>query len=177
MKLFDGIFARRSVASITFAWVFLPLLSQAQNRAKPESDSPRILVGSARVIDNGELAARVKTMEGASCNDASRHFDHPRTVGDFVGAKVKTLRVLHYTRQRNPPKPEEIQTLVRTVWRGTFQGAACGILWDEGAWWSIESAVEFEDGKQGLLITDGIHVALRDHDGKNWFFRLLPATQ
>jgi hypothetical protein len=54
---------------------------------------------------------------------------------------------------------------------------AWGIVWDEGTWWSIESAVEFEDGKKGLLITDGLHVALRDHDGKNWFFRLLPAAQ
>jgi hypothetical protein len=98
-------------------------------------------------------------------------------VGDFVGAKVKALRVLHYARQRKPPKAKEIKTFVRKVWQGSFQGAACGILWDEGAWWSIESAVEFEDGRQGLLVTDGTHVALRDHEGKNWFFRLLPAAQ
>ncbi|HMD39606.1 MAG TPA: hypothetical protein VKH15_10005 [Candidatus Acidoferrum sp.] len=43
--------------------------------------------------------------------------------------------------------------------------------------WSIESILVFEDGKQGVLITDGSHVALKDHDGKSWFFRLLPAAQ
>jgi hypothetical protein len=67
--------------------------------------------------------------------------------------------------------------LVRKVWQGSFQSADCGILWSEGNMWSIEFALEFEDGKQGLLITDGRHVALCDHDAKNWFFRLLPAAQ
>lgn len=177
MKLFDAAFAQRSIASIALVWFCLPFPPQAQNLAKPESDSPTILVGSATATDNGELASQVKTMEGASCNPASRHFDHPTTVGDFVGGKVKTLRILHYARRRNPPKPEETQTLMRKVWQGSFYGADCGIAWDEGALWSIESTLEFEDGKKGLLITDGIHVALRDHDGKNWFFRLLPAAQ
>jgi hypothetical protein len=178
MKLFDGVFVRRSIASTTLAWFVLPFLSQAQNRAKPESDSPTILVGSATVADNGELAAQVKTMEGVSCGDTSRVVNQPTAVKDFVGGRAKTLRVLRYVQRRNFSKPVQVRALVSKVWQGSFlDQPACGIVWDEGTWWSIESTVEFEDGKKGLLITDGSHVALRDHKGKNWFFRLLPAAQ
>jgi hypothetical protein len=177
MKLLDAVVVRRFVAAITLAWFCLPLISQAQDRTKSEADSPIILLDSATVTDYGELAARVKTLERISCSDPSRYFDHPMTVRHFVDAKLKTIRVLRYSRQSNPPKAEKIQKLVRNAWQGSFQSAACGILWSEGAAWSIESALEFEDGEQGVLITDGIHFALRDHDGKNWFFRLLPAAQ
>jgi hypothetical protein len=162
---------------MTLALFFPPFLSQAQNGTKPEADSPTLVMRSATAADRGDLAARVKAMEQASCNDSSRHFDHRTTVGDFVGAKVKTIRVVHYVRQRKNPKGKEIETLVRKVWRGNFDVAYCAVVWAEHELWCVESTVEFEDGKQGVLITDGSHVALRDHDGKNWFFRLLPAAQ
>lgn len=98
-------------------------------------------------------------------------------VRDFVGGRVKTIRILHYARERNFSKPVEVRALVSKVWQGSFlDQAACGILWDEMALWSIESALEFKDGKKGLLITDGEHVAVRDHDGKSWFFRLWPGA-
>jgi hypothetical protein len=178
MELFDGVSVRRSIASITLAWLALSSLSQAQNPAKPGSDSFPILVGSATVADNRELAAQVKTMEGVSCGDTSRRVSQPTALKDFVGGRVKTIRVVHYARERNISKPVRLRALVSKVWQGSFlDQPACGIVWDEGTWWSIESTVEFEDGKRGLLITDGSHVALRDHDGRNWFFRLLPAAQ
>jgi hypothetical protein len=41
----------------------------------------------------------------------------------------------------------------------------------------LEAVIEFEDGKRSALITDGEHVALQDHESKNWFFRLLPDAQ
>jgi len=72
---------------------------------------------------------------------------------------------------------EERRTSVKTVWQGEFQTASCFINWDEEASWSIEAVAEFYDGRQSELITDGSHVALQDHDGKSWFFRLLPAAQ
>jgi hypothetical protein len=178
MKLFDGVFVRRSIASITLAWFALHSFSQTQNPAKPGPDSPTILVGSATVADNGELAAQVKIMEGVSCGDTSRRVNQPTAVKDFVGGRVKTIRVVHYAWERNISKLVQVRALVSKVWQGSFlDQPACGIVWDEGTWWSVESAVEFEDGKKGLLITDGSHVALRDHDGQNWFFRLLPAAQ
>jgi len=177
MKSVDEVLLLPSIALITVGCFFLPLLSQAQNRAEPDSSLPRILVGSATVIGEGELAARVEKMEGVSCGDTSRRVNHPTAVKDFVGARVKTIRVLHYTRERNFSKPAEVQALVSKVWQGNFlDQAACGILWDEMAFWSIESTLEFKDGKKGLLITDGEHVAVRDHDGKNWFFRLWPGS-
>jgi hypothetical protein len=169
---------RAAIASLTLAWLALPSLSQAQNPANARSDSPTILVGSATVADNGELAAQVKTMEGVSCGDTSRRVNQPTAVKDFVGGRVKTIRVVHYARERNFSKPVEVRALVSKVWQGSFmEQAACDILWDEMAFWSIESALEFKDGKKGLLITDGSHVALRDHDGQNWFFRLEPSAQ
>jgi hypothetical protein len=173
MTSVDEVLLRPWIALITLGCFFLPLLSHAQNRAEPESDLPRILVSSAKVIGAGELAARVEKMEGASCGDTSRRVNHTTAVKDFVGARVKTIRVLHYARERNFSKPVEVRALVSKVWQGSFlDQPACGIVWDEGTWWSIESALEFKDGKKGLLITDGEHVAIRDHEGKSWFFRL-----
>jgi hypothetical protein len=161
---------------ITLAW-FASFICYAQSRGHSEADLPNIVLNSATVADYGEFNARVKSLERATCNDPSRSFEKPMVVKDFVGAKVRTIRVIHYLRQREPPKPDEIRQLVRKVWDGSFQSADCGILWSEGGAWSIEFALKFQDGKQGLLITDGVHVALRDHEGKNWFFRLLPAGQ
>ena len=163
---------------ITLAWFASSFLSYAQSRAYSEAELlPNIVQDSATVADYGEFNARVKSLEMATCNDPSRRFEKPEVVEDFVGAKVKNIRVIRYLRRSKPLKPDEIRKLIRNVWLGSFQSAACGILWSEAGTWSIECALEFEDGKQGLLITDGVHVALRDHEGRNWFFRLLPAAQ
>jgi hypothetical protein len=168
---------RRFAALVALAWFASSFPSYAQSRASSEADLTKVVLASATVADYGEFNTRVKTLELATCNDPSRRFEKPMVVEDFVGAKVKNIRVIHSLRQSKPPKLDEIRKLIRKVWHGSFQSAACGILWSEGGGWSIECALEFEDGKQGLLITDGVHVALRDHEGKNWFFRLLPAAQ
>jgi hypothetical protein len=76
MKSVDEVLLRFSIALITLGCFFLPLLSQAQNRAGPESDLPRTLAGSATVISQGELFARVEKMEGVSCGDTSRRVNH-----------------------------------------------------------------------------------------------------
>jgi hypothetical protein len=167
---------RRLAALITLAW-FASFLCYAQSGGHSEADLPIIVLDSATVADYGEFSARVESLERATCNGPSRHFEKPMVVKDFVGAKVRTIRVIRYLRMSEAPKPYEIRKLIRNVWDGSFQSAACGIFWSEGGAWSIECALEFQDGKQGLLITDGVHIALRDHEGKNWFFRLLPAGQ
>lgn len=148
-----------------------------QSRRYSETALPNIVPDSATVADYGEFNARVKALEGTTCNDSSRHFEKPMVVEEFVGAHVRSIRVVHYFRQSKPPRRREIRKLLTSVWLGSFLSASCGILWSEGVLWSIECTLEFEDGKQGVLITDGIHVALRDHEDKNWFFRLLPAAQ
>ncbi len=148
-----------------------------QSRAYSEAALPNVVLTSPTAAEYGEVNARVKALERATCNDASRYFEKPMVVQDFVGANVRSIRVVHFFRQSKSPKSDEIRKLIKTVWHGTFQFASCGILWSEGTLWSIECTLEFKDGKQGVLITDGVHVALRDHEGKNWFFRLLPAAQ
>lgn len=163
-------------AAITLV-CFACFIACAQMRGYPQVDSPPIVLDSATATDNGVFGARVESLERATCNHPSRYFEKPMLVKDFVGAKVKTIRVIHYLRQSEPAKPDEIRKLIGNVWDGSFQSAACGMLWSEGGAWSIECALEFQDGKQGLLITDGVHVALRDHEGEKWFFRLLPAGQ
>ena len=148
-----------------------------QGRAYSEAALPKVAMGSATVADYGEFDARVRALESATCNDTSRYFGKPMVVGDFVGAEVRSFRVIHYLRPSKTGKRDEIRKLINSVWHGSFQFASCGILWAEGGLWSIECTLEFRDGKRGVLLTDGVHVALRDHQGKNWFFRLLPAAQ
>ncbi len=94
-------------------------------------------------------------------------------VGESVGGQVKTIRILHFALagQRSPID------VVRKVWTGKFQSSSCYIPWAEGVMWGLAADIEFEDGRQGVLITDGSHVGLRDHEGNSWFFRLLPAVQ
>ena len=166
-----------SVFPLALAWLLLPSLSHCQDLAKSETTSPPILVDSKLVSDFAELSRKAKTLEDASCNGGSRYLEHPTTVGDFVGGKVKTIRVVHSASRKSPPTAEELRKSLRMVWQGKFQVAFCQVAWAELTLWSIESIVEFEDGKRRALITDGVHVALQDHDGKNWFFRLFPAAQ
>jgi hypothetical protein len=131
-------------------------------------------MNSAKAVDSPELGVIVSKTERTSCNDASRRFAHPITVGEFAGAKIKSIRVLRYARPNFAADPKDIPKILRNVWESTLDEAECGIVWSEATFWTIEAALDFEDGKQGLLITDGSHVALRDYESKSWFFRLLP---
>lgn len=90
---------------------------------------------------------------------------------------MKDIRVVRFTGPRNSAAYKDLRNSVTKVWKGEFQSADCYIAWDEFTLWSVEAVVDFNDGKQSELITDGMHVALQDHNGKSWFFRLLPAAQ
>jgi hypothetical protein len=173
----DATIKQPSVFLLALACLLLPCLSHWQDLAKSEATWPTILVDSMMVSDFAELGRKVKSLDDASCNGGSRHLERPTTVGDFVGRKVKSIRVVHYASRESPPTAEEVRKSLRMVWQGKFQVAFCQVAWAEPAFWSIESIVEFEDGKRSAVITDGVHVALQDHDGKSWFFRLFPAAQ
>jgi hypothetical protein len=54
-------------------------------------------------------------------------FEKPMVVKDFVGARARTIRVVHYLRQSEPPKHDEIRKLIRNVWDGSFQAADFGL--------------------------------------------------
>jgi hypothetical protein len=145
-----------------------------------EADLPAVVVDSVVVSDYGELVMAADRLESASCNGSYHYVEHPTTVGDFVSGKVKSIRVLRTARLRpgtTPPTADETRQKLKRVWRGKFQAAFCHIAWAERTFWSIEAVVEFEDGKRSTLITDGVHVAVQDHNGTSAFFRLFPAAQ
>lgn len=162
---------------VLLSGLLLLFLSCAPSRAYSDAALPKVVVASATAADYSEFNAQVKALERTTCDGPSRYFEKPMVVENFVGANVRSIRVIHFSPQNKPPKSDEIRKVVKSVWQGSLQSASCGILWAEGVLWSIECTLEFKDGKRGVLITDGVHVALRDHEGKNWFFRLLPAAQ
>lgn len=95
------------------------------------------------------------------------------SVESFAGGKVKLLKV---TRTSSQLTQEQIRKEVRKVWLGVFFDAAAQIGWSEASFWNVEASIEFEDGRKGLLLTDGGHVCIQDHDGRRWFMRLWPAV-
>jgi hypothetical protein len=161
---------RRTLPLIAFACLAIPSFAQTQTPQKPSTTVPPILVDSAKPVDD----ISVKSIEQNPCDDSSKGVYHPIAVADFVGGKVKAIRVLRYARGMSKVDPKEIQSIVSRVWSSTFFGAGCGIEWSEMTFWSIEASLEFDDGKTGLLITDGLHAALINHNSKSSFFRITP---
>jgi hypothetical protein len=106
---------------------------------------------------------------------ASLMFDRYVSIEEFVGGKVKSIRVT-----RHDPKltPGQIRDEVRKVWLSIFWSAASTITWSEGNQWNIAASVEFEDGKQTFVVMDGwIHVQVQDRAGNYWYIRLWPAVE
>jgi hypothetical protein len=158
------------------------LLSVAFGQSSP-SKLPKIVVESGlehsdHQTTSEELSKKVKSFEcGPNAPNASRWFNSPRSVAESVGEKINTIRVVGFAPQFSNQKFSELRKTVLSVWNGKFQSSTCYINWAEWHAWPIETRLEFEDGRRGVLITDGSHVALKDHDGATWFFRLLPAAQ
>jgi hypothetical protein len=163
-KLKTGLLTGAALASLSVVW--LP----GQTAKTLQSAMPKISVRSYKVVAPAELGGTVTTLERSTCGSATSSMS--LTTEDLAGGKVKAIRVLRAVRWGKPPKPKELRTIMEKVWEGRVPGAACGILWDEVSLWSVEAALEFQDGKRGLLVTDGSHIALKDHDGRIWFTRL-----
>jgi hypothetical protein len=175
---FDGV---RYKLSKVEDWKLSRLLGLLSTEPLEASDAnlPPITIDSA-AADYREATKTVQTLENRSCNGGYRFLEHPTTVADFVGGKVKTIHVLRIGRLgagAKPVTPDETRQRFKRVWQGKFQVAFCQTPWQEAAFWSMEAVVEFEDGKRSTLITDGVHVALQDHNGNSAFFRLFPAAQ
>jgi hypothetical protein len=139
---------------------------------------PPIVVDSVVASDYGELRNVADRLEKGPCNGHYGYLE-PTTVSDYVGGSVKAIRLLRSAplMAANRLSADELQQKVRLVWHGKFRSVSCRPMWAEGNFWSIEAVVEFEDGKRSPLITDGVHVALQDHNGNSAFFRLFPAAQ
>jgi hypothetical protein len=168
--LLDLKIARICAGAVLCICAALP--AQGQNRAKSSEDVlPKILADSIQPEDFGKLNQSAKALEQLTC---AKSRSEVLTAVELAGGTVKVIRVTRTLRAKDPPKAEDLKETVREVWHRKFQGADCRILWSEAVSWSIGSVLEFEDGKKGILVTDGVHVALQDHDGNAWFFRLLP---
>ncbi len=101
------------------------------------------------------------------------------SIARFYGAKVKAIRVtrFHYQFwQGGTVSLAQIRAQVLKVWNGTFSYASPRINWAEGNEWNIEASVEYEDGTNSSLVTDGMHVEVESQDGRHWFRRLRPAV-
>lgn len=104
--------------------------------------------------------------------------DRDVTVTDFLGGRVKQIRVTRFRAGYKAPAGsfDEIRKELREVWRGEFRNASCRIGWAEMTNWNILSRVDFEGGAHAVLLTDGLHVEVVDGRGWCWFFRLRPAV-
>jgi hypothetical protein len=139
---------------------------------------PRIVVKSAVSDDGNLIAADVKRLDHTDCKQVPSRYNSETSVSELAAGKVKTIRVLHTLSTFKPAKAEDIRRMLLQVWLSkTNECCACGIEWDEGTFWSIDAALEFEDGRKGILITDGTHVAMQDHDGRKLFFRISAAAK
>ncbi len=174
MRTISLIAMRLFLLPFTLVWVLIPPLSFAQDKAKSPI-APPLILGDPGATDAAELRQTAESLQRKSCE--GRYLNRPTSVADFIGGRIKDIRVVRFDRAIGFSATEELRNSVRKVWLGEFQYAACQINWAEFSLWSIEAIVEFEDGKRSELLTDGSHVALQDHDGKSWFFRLLPAAQ
>lgn len=164
--------------------LFLALVLLKRNSS---SRMPTILVDSALNVPEHhttrrELNDRVRSLDRTPCNlnnaaHGSRRFKSPTSVGESLGGRVKTIRVVGFEPWAPTQTFSQLPETVRSVWTGKFQDSSCQINWAEMSPWFLEARLEFEDGHRGLLITDGHHVVVRDHDGMIWFLRLLPAVQ
>jgi hypothetical protein len=101
-------------------------------------------------------------------------FNQFLSIEDFVGAKVRTIRVVNHDPRLTA---DQIKEEVRKVWLGIFHYATCHIEWAEGTIWNIRATVEYADGgKKSSLLTDGLHVQVQDREGKYWYMREWPAV-
>jgi hypothetical protein len=152
--------------------------SDAHSQARPQSQasSPPILVTATAPSRQQELRQVVDSFD--KCTARSQYLNHPISVGAFIGGKVTAIRIVRFSQWTGTPAAKDkMQETLSRVWNGKFQYASCQLAWDEGTLWTIEADIEFADGTQRELLTDGSHVAFQDFAGKNWFVRLLPAAQ
>jgi hypothetical protein len=162
---------RINVTILGFASLLAASNSLSQAPAATPTLTPLVLMDSVKDEGTEKLRRDAESLGSVTCT-AMPIYLRPTAVGAFIGGKAIVLRVLH-----TAGSPSDVPKTLEKVWNGQFQTAWCHIGWDEGALWSIEANVEFEDGKQAKLFTGGSHVAFQDHAGNSWFICLLPAAQ
>jgi hypothetical protein len=153
-------------------------------------------LSSSQIVDNSAAAPPVRSgsvLAGgfpgpcgfAGAESAQRIAEYPRPVNlaTAAGGKVSRIVVNEWHQFGKYRTWSDIVTLIQRVWpvqleEGRPQGAPGvidGIPWAEAASPFLFATLEFEDSKvRGCLVTDGVHIGLRDVYGGLWIDRLRP---
>jgi hypothetical protein len=110
------------------------------------------------------------------------YFSSRINLATAAGAKVKRI-VVHQWSQHgwgNYPTWSDISKEIQTVWAGRIDAVyptADGLIpWSEMALWNVFASIEFDNSSErGCLVTDGLHVSMRDVNGEIWVTRLVSA--
>ena len=165
---------RAFVILCTLAVSLVAPFLRAQGASVPESTAPPIVFDpSVSDLAPEDLNRKASDLENHLTGFEYNNADYSKTIGDFVGGKVKQIRVVHIVRWQmgSPQTREEIRDILGKVWQRKFHGAHGIIIVADPIIWSVEAVIEFEDGRRSMLIADafGGFVILQDHDGKTWF--------
>lgn len=163
---------QRNVVWVLLACLLAAMNSLSQSSATLQPTEPTFVLDSAVSTQAEELRRDVEGLNDVQCNGHYIYLERPTTVGAFAGFTAKIVRVTRYAQTIESPPGPKLRQILEKVWGGRVKSASCQIEWAEFTPWSIDSVVEFQDGKKGRLITDGFHVALQDHAGSIWFIRL-----
>ena len=134
-----------------------PSIPRERHMDMVEEEYPQCHMGAFSLVRRSEWDTR--------CNV---NFGSDVSLESFIGGKVKSIRVINYEPQLTPDK---IRAELKKVWLGVFSDVTCSINWAEYTTWNVEAVVEYEDGGNSFIVTDGGHVEVRDREGKYWYLR------
>jgi hypothetical protein len=163
----------------TLVLIGLPLATGSQEPPDSSIKVPKIVFDSETRKTSEGAAIQPPNMFGSQCTNRIEP-DRPMTVAELAGQTqypVRDIRVRRYFSGDPPTSERATSEMLAKVWQSKFDSAECFQTWDVGNFWSISAAIEYFIGAPGELITDGSDVYIKDHDGKTWFLRLLPAAQ
>lgn len=147
-----------------------------QQDVRPNLTRSQIVVDPLAISTDSPFLEPILKHQSAS-SWCSLQLDHFKSVQDFLGGKVRTIRVLRAVQIRGLGRltPADVQTSVLEAWVGIFRDGSCSIDWDEVTFWTIAAIIEYEDGKRTLMMFDSSrHLSLEDREGRVWFIRLWP---
>jgi hypothetical protein len=146
-----------------------------QQDVRPNLTRSQIVVDPLAIsTDSPFLEPTLKHRDSPGC---FLQFDHFKSVQEFLGGKVRTIRVLRAVQNRGQSRltPADVQTSVLEAWVGIFRDGSCAIDWDEATFWTIAAIIEYEDGKRTSMTFDRFrHLSLEDREGRVWFIRMWP---
>jgi hypothetical protein len=141
--------------------------------------------GWLRTVCESALAA-VETKKRAQNRADEATKADPRALVEFwsrinlataAGAKVKRIVVLEWVHGwGNYPTWSDVAKEIQTAWAGRIESMYPGhAQWSELPFWNVFASIEFDNSpERGCIVTDGLHVSMRDVNGEIWLTRLVP---